>query len=67
MNETEIKDTLQRLAHAVVRNEIVSEHFMTQERPATVDEIGAKVREVDKQLGENTAWQRRFPSLFPQE
>ncbi len=67
MNDNEVKETLQQLAHAVVRNEIVSEHFMTQELPATVDEIGAKVREVDKQLGENTAWQRRFPYLFPQE
>ncbi len=48
MNETEIRDTLQRLAHAVVRNEVVNEYFMTQERPATADEIGAMVREVDK-------------------
>ncbi len=68
MNDSEVKDTLQRLAHAVVRNEIVNEYFLRQERPATVDEIGAKVREVDKQLGENTHWQRRFPALlFPQE
>ncbi len=67
MNDSKVKDTLQRLAHAVVRNEIVSEHFMTQERPATVDEIGSKVREVDEQLAENTHWHRRFPALFPQE
>ncbi len=64
MNETEIKDTLQRLAHAVVRNEIVNEYFLRQERPATVDEIGAQVREVDKQLLADTEWQARFPKLF---
>ncbi len=65
MNETEIRDTLQRLAHAVVRNEVVNEYFMTQERPATVDEIGAKVRELDKQLRADKDWQARFAKLFP--
>jgi len=42
MDDTEIKDTLQRLAHAVVRNEIVNEYFMTQERPATVGSRGGQ-------------------------
>ncbi len=63
--DDDVKDTLQLLAHAVVRNEIVNEHFMTQERPATVDEIGAKVREVDKQLRADKDWQQRFPDVFP--
>ncbi len=64
MNDSKVKDTLQRLAHAVVRNEIVNEYFLRQERPATVDEIGAKVREVDKQL-QDTDLAQRFPKLFP--
>ncbi len=64
MNETEIKDTLQLLARIVVTNEIVNEYFLRQERPATVDEIGAKVREVDKQL-QDTDLAQRFPKLFP--
>ncbi len=42
MTDSEIENTLQRLAHAVVRNEIVGEHFMTQERPATADKIAKK-------------------------
>ncbi len=67
MNETEIRDTLQQLARYITRNEIVCEHFLTQESPASPCAIGETVREVDKQLGENTAWQRRFPYLFPQE
>ncbi len=63
--DDDVKDTLQRLAHAVVRNEIVNEYFLTQERPATVDALGAKVREVDKQLRADTDWQQRFPDVFP--
>ncbi len=64
MNETEIKDTLQLLARIVVRNEIVNEYFLRQERPATVDALGAKVREVTAQL-QDTDLAQRFPKLFP--
>ncbi len=62
--DDDVKDTLQRLAHAVVRNEIVNEYFLTQERPATVDALGAKVREVTAQL-QDTDLAQRFPKLFP--
>ncbi len=67
MNNKQLQETLQQLAHYVTRNEIVCEHFLAQESPASPCDIAETVREVDNQLGENTAWQRRFPSLFPQE
>jgi hypothetical protein len=47
MNEAQLKDTLRGLAHTVVRNEIVCEHFLTQKLPVTRDEIGQRVREMD--------------------
>jgi Mn-dependent DtxR family transcriptional regulator len=56
MNEAQLIDTLKRLAHYVVRNEIVCEHFLTQKLPVSRDEIGAKVREVDEHLTANTEW-----------
>ena len=65
MDDTELRNTLQRLAHYVVRNEIVCEYFLTQALPVTRDEIGAKVREVDTRLTKYTNWQEnRFPGLF---
>ena len=65
MDDTELRNTLQRLAHYVVRNEIVCEYFLTQALPVTRDEIGAKVREVDTQLTKYTNCQEnRFPGLF---
>jgi Mn-dependent DtxR family transcriptional regulator len=64
MNDEQLKETLRALASYVVRNEIVCEHFLTQKLPVSGDEIGAKVREVDKHLHENTQWQSRFPGLF---
>lgn len=53
------------LAGYVVRNEIVTEHFLTQELPVSPIEIGEKVNEIDEHLGEETLWQDRFPNLFP--
>ena len=67
MNEDELKDTLQLLAHYLVRNEIVCERLLTQESPASPCDIAETVRDVDKQLEEHKEWQRRFPYLFPQE
>jgi hypothetical protein len=65
MDDTELRNTLQRLAHYVVRNEIVYEYFLTQALPVTGNEIGSKVREVDTQLTQHTNWQQnRFPGLF---
>lgn len=61
MNEEQIKDTLQRLARSVVINEIVIEHFLTQERRATVDEIGATIREITEQVEADV--KQRFPGL----
>jgi Mn-dependent DtxR family transcriptional regulator len=67
VNEEQLRETLRRLAHYVVRNEIVCEHFLKQETPIPMDEIGAKVREVDEHLKEHTAWQNRFSGLFPSD
>ncbi len=64
MNEEQIIKALQSLAHYVVRNEIVCEQLL-ERLGASRDEIGAKVREIDEQLKTETAWQRRFPELFP--
>jgi hypothetical protein len=66
MNEEQLTQILRNLAHELVRNEIVCEHFLTQQLPVSGCEIGAKVREVDRQLGEYTDWQNRFPGLFPE-
>lgn len=63
MNDTETKDTLQRLARTVVANEVVTEHFLRQGRPATLEEIFVKFEEVTIHLDENLA--QRFPGLFP--
>jgi hypothetical protein len=65
MEEAQLRGTLQKLAHYVVRNEIVCEHFLAEELPVSREEIGAKVREVDEQLKEHTGWHNRFPVLFP--
>ena len=65
MYETQRRDTLESLAHYVVRNEIVCEHFLTQKLPVSREEIAAKVRAVDEHLKTNTEWQHnRFPGLF---
>jgi len=56
---------LQRLAHYVVRNEILCEHFVEALGISRYD-IGAKARELDAFLKENTGWRHnRFPALFP--
>jgi hypothetical protein len=62
-SEMDTKDLLQRLAHYVVRNEIVNERYLVS-RGLSMDEIGATVREVDEQLKRDTDWQNRFPGLF---
>jgi hypothetical protein len=49
MDDTELRNTLQRLAYYVVRNEVVCEYFLTQALPVTRDEIGAK-RITDKSV-----------------
>ena len=64
MSEMQLIKTLEKLAHYMVRNQIVCEHFLTQELPVSRDEIGAKVREVDDYLKKNIGWQNRFPGLF---
>ena len=67
MNETQLTKMLQGLAHSVVRNEIVTEHFLCGKVPVSREELGAKVREIDTELKEpgDTRLQRRFPELFP--
>jgi Mn-dependent DtxR family transcriptional regulator len=64
MQEAQLRKTLQTLAHYVVRNEIVCEHFL-KSLGVSLEEIGAKVREIDQHLKEHTGWQNRFPGLFP--
>ncbi len=66
MEEAQLREILQRLAHYVVRNEIGCEHFLTEQLPVSRAEIAAKVREVDEYLKQNTDWQHRFPGLFPE-
>ncbi len=68
MNETQLTKTLQGLAHSIVRNEIVTEHFLCGKVPVSRDELGAKVREIDAELKDpgDTRLQRRFPELFPE-
>ncbi len=63
MDEGQLRKMLQALAHYVVRNEIVCEHYLAS-LGVPPDEISAKVREIDEQLQENTHWQNRFPGLF---
>ena len=64
MNEQQLIETLRNLAHSVVRNEILTEYFLTQPLPVTPTLIGVKARELDKELGERTNWHERFPGLF---
>jgi Mn-dependent DtxR family transcriptional regulator len=66
MNEMQLIKTLEKLAHYVVRNEIVCEYFLTQELPVSPEEICEKVNEVDSQLDANiTEWMpNRFPDLW---
>lgn len=64
MTEEQNIKALQSLAHYAVRNELVCEQLL-EKLGVSRDEIGAKVREVDEQLKSETAWQRRFPELFP--
>jgi hypothetical protein len=66
MNEIRLIKTLEKLAHYVVRNEIVGEYFLTQQLPVTPEEIREKVNEVDRQLDANiTEWMpNRFPDLW---
>jgi hypothetical protein len=66
MDEQLLRKTLQGLAHVVVRNELVTEYFLTQRLPVPIDDIGEKVREIDQHLVKNTGWQNRFPGLFPE-
>jgi hypothetical protein len=42
MNETQLTKTLQGLAHSVVRDEIVTEHFLCGKVPVSREELGAK-------------------------
>ena len=65
MEEKQLRQTLQQLAHDVVRNEIMNEHVLTEQLPFSQDELGAKMREIDHYLKANTDWHNRFPGLFP--
>jgi hypothetical protein len=67
MNEKQLIDTLERLAHSVLRNELVYQHLLSGKLPVSREEIGAKEREIDEHLKENTGWRHnRFPGLFPE-
>jgi len=63
MDQNQIEETLKTLAHYVVRNEIVTEHFL-RSLGVPMGELGAKVREIDQHLKDHTDWQNRFPNLF---
>ena len=63
MDDERLKKTMQALAHDLVRNDIVTEHFLTS-LGVSRDEIGAIVREVDDQLQNRSNWHSRFPGLF---
>ena len=58
-----IRETLQRLAHYVVRNEIVCEDLF-EKLGISREDFSDKVNENDEQLKESTLWHNRFPGLF---
>lgn len=64
MNEEQVAKTLESLAHYVVRNEIVCEHFL-KSLGVSQEAITGKVNETDEHLKSEKGWQRRFPELFP--
>lgn len=65
MQEEPIQETLQSLAHYMVRNEMLSEHCL-QSLGVSQNDIGAKVRELDAQLQADDTLRKRFPELFPE-
>lgn len=57
--------TLQSLAHYIVRNEMLSEHYL-ETLGVSRDDIGEKARELDEQLKADDTLRKRFPELFPE-
>jgi hypothetical protein len=58
-----LRNDLTTLAALAIRNEIVCEHFL-EKLGISVDEIGAKARELDRRVRDSKELQRRFPVLF---
>ena len=63
MNEAQSIDILRTLARHLVRNELVSEHFL-ESLGISRENIWIKAREIDQHLKEHTDWRNRFPGLF---
>jgi hypothetical protein len=47
MEERQLKETLQRLAQNVVKNEMVCECLLTEPVPISQDNVGEKMREMN--------------------
>jgi Mn-dependent DtxR family transcriptional regulator len=64
MNKMQLIKTLEKLVHYAARNEIVCEHFLTQQLRVTREEIAAKVNEIDHDLQKTSAeW---LPNQLPE-
>ena len=63
MVDEQLKKTMQALAHDLVRNDMVTEHFLTS-LGVSRGEIGTILSEVDDQLRTHSNWHSRFPGLF---
>jgi hypothetical protein len=61
--DEKVVSDLKNLAHTLVRNEILAEHFLAKSG-ASPDEIGAMARELDERLKNDTTLRGRFPALF---